>query len=214
MLMLVTGASGAGKSTVRDAVAPALSPAVVCVELRHVATVPARPTIEWRQQATERAVRRALHLQAQGRHLLLSGDPVAAAEVIAAPSADALDGIAVCLLDLSAEAQAARLAQRGDDPAVLHHNQAFAKWMREHAHDPRRNLHVLQTGGWKEMRWDRLSRPGLRWRVDTIDTTHLPAEKVAAEVLGWCRQVLDATVPSMRASCEVPVFGPSPGVSE
>ena len=51
VFLLVTGASGAGKSTARQSLA----------------------------------------LQAQGRDLLLAGDPVAAGELIAAPSADQLD---------------------------------------------------------------------------------------------------------------------------
>jgi type II secretory pathway predicted ATPase ExeA len=69
MFLLVTGASGAGKSTVRRAAAASLSPEVECVELHHVISVPAIPTIAWRHQATEAAVQRALQLQAEGRHL-------------------------------------------------------------------------------------------------------------------------------------------------
>jgi hypothetical protein len=77
MFLLVTGASGAGKSTVRRAVAPRLGDAIDCVELGDVVEVPSVPTIAWRQRATEAVVRRALELQAEDRHLLLSGDPVA-----------------------------------------------------------------------------------------------------------------------------------------
>jgi thymidylate kinase len=196
--MLITGASGAGKSTIRKAVAGALMPATVCVELRDVSRVPARPTLEWRQQATERLVQLALDLQTDGQHLLVSGDPVAPGEIVAAPSAPLLEGIAVCLLDLSPEAQTARLAARGDDPALLRHHRAFAEWMRDHAEDPRHNLHVVQAGGWDAMRWDRLFRPDLQWHVETIDTTNSPAEKVAAEVLSWCAQVLAGTAPTIR----------------
>jgi ABC-type transport system involved in cytochrome bd biosynthesis fused ATPase/permease subunit len=125
-MFLLTGASGSGKSTVRELIADGLAAEVECVELGHVARVLPVSTIAWRQQATDAAVRRALDLQSVGRHLLLAGDPVAAGEVIAAPSADKLHAIAVCLLDVNAEAQAARLAQRGDDPRLLAHHQAFA----------------------------------------------------------------------------------------
>lgn len=67
--------------------------------------MPAAPTKAWRQQAAEAVVRRALELQAQGRHLLLAGDSVAAGEVLAAPSADRLDGVTVCLLDVNEEVE-------------------------------------------------------------------------------------------------------------
>ncbi|HEY4096381.1 MAG TPA: hypothetical protein VGM33_12755 [Baekduia sp.] len=200
MFLLITGASGAGKSTVRAMVDQELSPLVECVELTHVLPLSAPPTLVWRQQATEAAVRRAVELQAEGRHLLLAGDPVAAAEVVAAPSAPSLDAIAVCLLDLSPDAQATRLAHRGDDPALLHHHHAFAEWMRRHADDPLHMTNVISTGAWEQMRWERLSDLGSDWQMTTIDTTDMTRPAVADEVLGWCRQALEGRTPSFRAT--------------
>ena len=201
MLLLVTGASGAGKSTARQAIARALSPEVECVELGDVVSVPRHPTIAWRQEATEAVVQRALELQVDGRHLLLSGDPVAAGEVMAAPSAAQLDGIAACLLDLDPEAQAARLAERGDDPSLLVHHQAFADWMRAHARDPQHMLNVLTTDSWDAMRWDRLDIAPAdgRWDMRVLDTSDLSREQVAAEVLRWCRDTLAGRAPVMHA---------------
>ena len=201
MLLLVTGASGAGKSTTRRAIARDLSSEVDCVELGDVVSVPRFPTIAWRQEATEAVVRRALELQGDGRHILLSGDPVAAGEVMAAPSATQLDGIAACLLDLDPEAQAARLTERGDDPSLLVDHQAFANWMRAHARDPQHMLNVLTTDGWDAMRWDRLDiAPGDgRWDMRVLDTSDLSREQVTDEVLRWCRDALAGRAPVMRA---------------
>lgn len=53
----------------------------------------------------------AVELQTRGRHLLLAGDPVQAAEVVAAPSSPQLDAVAVCLLDAGPEAQALAAAR-------------------------------------------------------------------------------------------------------
>jgi hypothetical protein len=196
MFLLVTGASGAGKSTVRRAIAPRLSPEVECVELRDIIGVPAVPDIAWRHRATEAVVQRALELQAQGRHLLLSGDPVAAGEVLATPSAAGLDAVAVCLLDVSPDAQAARLAHRGDDPALLAHHQAFAEWMRGHARDPRHMPHVLSMNGWEAMRWDRWNTMDPidgNWGMEVVDTSQLTPVQVAEEILTWCRRALRGT---------------------
>ena len=196
------GASGAGKSTVRANVAPAMAPAIDCVELRDVVSVPVSPTIARRQRATEAAVRRAVALQREGRHLLLSGDPVAAGEVLAAPSASMLDAVAVCLLDVSAEAQAARLAHRGDDPTLLPHHHAFADWMRGHAHSPRHMPHVLSAGGWDEMRWDRwadLDTDYEGWIMEILDTTMLSADQVAAGIMDWCKRALGRASPSLSS---------------
>ena len=196
MFLLVTGASGAGKSTVRRAVARRLSPELECVELHDIVGAPAVPDISWRQRATEAVVQRALELQAAGRHLLLSGDPVAAGEVLAAPSAVGLDGVAVCLLDVSPDVQAARLTRRGDDPSLLPHHQAFAEWMRGHARDPRHLPDVLSTNGWEAMRWDRWSSIDPiagNWGMEVLDTSELTLVQVADEVLTWSRRALSGT---------------------
>jgi hypothetical protein len=195
---LVTGASGVGKSTVRAIVTPELPPAVECVELLDLTPMPEAITKVWRQQTAEVAVGRAVELQASGRHLLLAGDPVPAAEVVAAPSAPGLDAIAVCLLDASPEAQAERLAARGDHPALLPHHQAFAEWMRRQASNPLHLTHVVSDGGWEEMRWERLERVAPDWRMHIVDTTDMTRRGVAEAVLGWCRRALAGDVPALH----------------
>lgn len=202
MFLLVTGASGAGKSTARRSVVGVLPSDIVCVELRDVTSVPSFPTLEWRHRATEAAVQRALQLQAEGRHLLLSGDPVAAGEVLAAPSASSLDAVAVCLLDVSADAQTDRLTRRGDDPALFEHHHAFADWMRGHARDPRYMPHVLTTNGWEAMRWERLigiDPSEVSWRMEIVDTSHQSPAQVAARIVTWCRRALAGQAPTLTA---------------
>ena len=204
MFLLVTGASGSGTSTVRRLVAGELGSRVECVELSDVVDVPQAPTIAWRQYATEAVVQRGLELQAQGRHLLLCGDPVAAGEVLAAPSADRLDGIAVCLLDVDREAQTARLSVRGDDPGLLVHHLGFADWMRGHARDARHMPHVLTTRGWEEMRWERWlgARNADGWAMHVVDTSRLSRQRVAHEVLDWCRLALAGEAPLTRVRAD------------
>jgi hypothetical protein len=186
MLLLVTGASGVGKSTVRRLLADELAPAVRAVELTQVVEIPARYERGWRQRSVEQVVQAALVEQAAGRHLLLAGDPVPPGEVLAAPSAHRLDGFAACLLDCAAAEQERRLRARGDPAELLHHHVAFAEWMRGHARDPSYRLEVI-ADGWPEMRWERLPSS---WEVAEVDTTDLSPAGAAAEVLAWCRGVL------------------------
>jgi hypothetical protein len=193
MLLLITGASGMGKSSVRTLLSPALAPEVESVELGGVVPVPAWPDLAWRQRAAEKVVQRALEREAEGRHLLLAGDPVAPGEVVAAPSADRLAGIRACLLDATAERQEERLQGRGDPVALLPDHVAFAGWMRAHAEDPCHMPEVLTRGGWEEMRWERWveRRQGdLGWNVARIDTTELGIDEVAAAALAWARASL------------------------
>lgn len=184
----------------RAIVAPELPPAVECVELLDLTPMPEAMTKVWRQQTAEVAVRRAVDLQPSGRHLLLAGDPVPAAEVVAAPSAPGLDAIAVCLLDAAPEAQAERLAGRGDDRALLPHHQAFAQWMRTQARDPLHMTHVVSDAGWEEMRWERLEQLAPDWRMHTVDTTHMTRSGVAEAVLEWCRRALAGDAPALHVA--------------
>lgn len=124
MLLLITGASGVGKSTTRLAIASELVDEVEAIELWHLGPIPSVPTVAWRQQMTELAVQRAIALEAEGRHLLFAGDPVAAGEALAARSSDSID-IAVCLLDANQEAQTARLRAAGHSGDLLSNNVGF-----------------------------------------------------------------------------------------
>ncbi|RYX81761.1 hypothetical protein EON83_22620 [bacterium] len=201
MLLLITGASCVGKSTVRRSIEAELAPQVESVELVSLVPIPAVPDVAWRQQTVEFAVQHALKLQEQGKHLLLAGDPVPPGELLAAPSAPLLNGIAVCLLDVRPEAQKARLAGRGEPENYWGQHLAFAEWMREHARNPQHLPIVVHQGAWEEMQWGRWKEwqaGDPRWRFDEIDTTELDREEVAAAALQWCRSALAGQAAILR----------------
>lgn len=177
MFLLVTGAGGMGKSTACRHVEAELGDVVRCAELRDVADVPAVPTIAWRHRATEAAAQAAL--ASDRPHFLL----------------------AACLLDARPDVQTARLAARGDDPALLPHHVAFADWMRRHAHDPQHMQHVLTGDGWEEMEWSRWTgmRAGdERWQVTVLDTSDLTPEEVGAGVVTWAREAIAGRAPRLH----------------
>ena len=191
MLFLVSGASGVGKSTVREQLAPRLGAAFTALELRDLAST-AAVSIRWRQETADLAAARAAELLASDRHLLLSGDPVAPAELVSAPAAPRAGGVAVCLLDADPQTQTSRLTRRGDDPALLEGHLGFARWMREHAADPLPRLDVLTHDGAPSARWDRVARlvADDRWRVTVVDTSARAPEDVADAVEHWIRAAL------------------------
>ena len=61
--------------------------------------------------------------------------------------------------------------------------------MRGHAADPRSRVEVIRSAAaWPEMQWARCSdwRSGdPRWRVRLLDTSALPVEEVANELVDW-----------------------------
>jgi hypothetical protein len=195
VFFLVTGASGVGKSTVRRQITRRFRTTLIAAELVTLGLTP-EWSLGWRHQAVERAVQRALEAQHTGKHFLLCGDPVPPGELYAAPSADQLAGIAVCLLDAAPHAQRERLLARGDDPALIPHHLAFADWMRKHAVDHRHHPHVILQEAWEEMRWERWlgdDREHPPWNVHVIDTTDHPPNEVSADVAVWVRRVLSST---------------------
>jgi hypothetical protein len=198
VLLLVSGASGAGKSSVREAIATGLEPAVTAVELRDLDVIPDTPTLEWRQRMAERAVLRAKDLGERGCHLMLAGDPVAPGELVAAPSAPLID-MAVCLLDVDETAQRERLRRRGDPEELFPRHVAFADWMRHHARDPRHMPDVLSTDGWKAMQWSRLTdMPAGQWRVSVIDSSKMTKPEANQAVLRWVVDAIGGWAPVFK----------------
>ena len=194
MYFLVTGASGVGKSTVRKLIEPEFADILEILELGMLGSTP-KWEIEWRHRMVERTVRRALEAQREGRHFLLCGDPVPPGEVWAAPSADHLDCLAVCLLDAGEKAQTTRLLERGDDLNVIPRHVAFADWMRQHVVDHRHRPEAITQNAWPQMRWDRwvgLAAVQPPWSSYIIETSELGPSEVAHLVARWLRHHIDA----------------------
>lgn len=200
MLLLVSGASGVGKTTARLQTRRLLDDTYDTAELFMLGQVPPVQTISWRQEMVEEAVRRAIALEERGRHLLFAGDPVPLGEALAAPSADRID-IAACLLDVDDEVHLARLARRGEPADLIPRHQGFAAWMRAHATDPGHVPEAVTTDAWEAMRWERWvgRAPGPEWAMTVLDTSRRTPEQVGAEVAGWCRRAVAGEAPVFRA---------------
>jgi hypothetical protein len=200
MLLIVSGASGVGKTTARLNAAPLLGPQFEPVELGRFGPVPATPTVAWRQETVERIAQHAIELGAVGRHVLLAGDPIPAGEALAVPSADRLD-IAVCLLDLSEAEQNARLDTRHDPPEMRHLHLAFAEWMRRHAVDPTHLTEVVTNDSWPRMQWDRWVGADVseRWAMSIIDGSALSPEETGAAIAQWAHAATSGRAPVFSA---------------
>lgn len=200
MLLLVSGASCVGKSTARMHARKLLDDRFEDAELFTLGPIPATPTIAWRQEQCEVAVRRAAELAAEGRHLLFAGDPIPAGEILAVPSADRVD-VAVCLLDADDEALTQRLDARQDPPELWPRHLAWAAWLRAHATDPGHLPDAVTTDAWPEMVWERWTgrRPGPEWAMTVLDTTDRSPAEVGRMVADWCLDAVDHRAPVFGA---------------
>lgn len=155
--------------------------------------VPAGADTGWRHRANERWLRRALDHQAEGVDVLLAGQ-TPLGELLATPSASRLKAVSACLIDCDDETRLARLRARGPEwlERTGGHVQAYldwAAWMREHAADPTSRAEVIRDETTlHEMCWSRWSSwraDDPRWRVRVIDTSVLPVEDVARDLVDW-----------------------------
>jgi hypothetical protein len=189
MFLLVTGASGVGKSTVRRLVTADFKGVLETAELASLGVTP-EWNIAWRHRMVDRLVQRAIDVQREGKHFLICGDPIPPGEVLAVPAADRIERLAVCLLDASEESQRARLLARGDDRSLVDRHVAFAEWMRHHVVDHRYRPDVILQDAWSEMRWDRWIRDEqttLPWSSHVIDTSDRSPAEVSRLVSKWIR---------------------------
>jgi hypothetical protein len=191
VLFLLFGSSAAGKTFALDALNGRV--AGLAIHDFDEIGVPAGANTGWRHRAIEQWVSRALDYQAEGTDLLLAGQ-TPFGELLAAPSASRLNAISACLIDCDDETRVARLRARGhgwleQTGGDLQDYLNWAAWMREHAVDPSSRTEVIRhEATLNEMRWTRWSdwRAGdPRWRVRTIDTSALPVENVADELVEW-----------------------------
>ena len=207
MLLNVTGSSCAGKSTLIGQVESLLDRSDVVVADFDEIGVPDDAGTNWRHVANEQWVRRALDLQGQGRHLLISSQ-TPLGELLATPSAVELEAIANCLVDVDDDDRLRRLGQR--DPAkwsaeTLEAFVRWGQWHRHHAEDPRHLPNVIVRPSSVPMAWDRWAgwtAGDPRWTSAVIDTTGRSVDDAARELLQWVNDQLhgldNGTLPLRR----------------
>lgn len=196
MLLNVTGSSCAGKSTLIWRAASLLPRSDVHAADFDEIGVPADAGNDWRHVANELWVQRALDLQAEGTHLLLSSQ-TPLGELLATPSASKLEGIGNVLIDVADEVRLRRLDERdpGKWPApTLESFVRWGEWHRQHVHDPQHAPDVIVKSSSVAMAWDRWAvwRAGdPRWQTQVIDTTDRSVESAAQDLIKWIREQLD-----------------------
>jgi chloramphenicol 3-O-phosphotransferase len=189
MLLVLSGSSGAGKTTLARAVSGLIAGLHVH-ELGEIADEPwsrDRSGPWWRRDLTERWLQRAILLDESGEDLLLTEGVLG--EVLAAPSAEHVSGIAACLIDCEDSERLRRIRARGETDAVeLQHFVNWSVWLRGHAADPQYWADPIRQDGdmsWHWDRWERWTSGDPRWSIFRIDTTHKPVGRSADRLVAW-----------------------------
>jgi hypothetical protein len=195
MLLKLTGSSCSGKTTLAYSAGERLGR--LAVHDFDELGVPEGADRRWRNHMTEMWMRRALEYQARGVDLLLTGQSPLG-EVLAAPSAPLLDGIAVCLVDASDEVRRSRLTMRDAgrwDESAIDAFLGWAAWHRKHAQDPRHRPDVIIDDSWAPMAWHRWTRwtaDDRRWCTHLLDTTGQPIAESVDQIEQWVTEQRNA----------------------
>jgi hypothetical protein len=189
VFFILSGSSASGKTTL----ARALSARVQGLHVHELGEIADeqwsrdRSGPWWRRDLTERWLQRAILLDESGEDLLLTEGVLG--EVLAAPSAENVSGIAACLIDCDDGERLRRIRTRGETDAVeLQHFVNWSVWLRGHAADPQYWTGPIRQDGdttWHWARWERWTVGDPRWSVLRIDTTHEPVEHSTDRLVAW-----------------------------
>lgn len=187
MLFLLSGSSGAGKTTV----GPAVAAAAEDIAFHDVDEERDSPTAD-RIERLDGWIARALTYAAAGRDMLLASQSPFG-ELLACPRAAELDAIAGCVLDCDDFVRADRLRSRPPPhDAILGMDiLCWAVFHRMHARDPRWEQRVICTEGPTPRHWGRWrhwERDDPRWDVPIIDTSAETPARTARDVARWIEE--------------------------
>jgi hypothetical protein len=191
VFFLLSGSSGAGKTTLGIAL-PARVDRLAFHELGEFADSPwaGEPGWAYRRVPVERALARAREYERDGVDMLLTEGVVG--ELLAAPHAVEVEGIATCLVDCSDDERLRRLRLRDNgrvsDPHQLWEFLVWALWLRRHAADPQLFAGPIRgpdDGGWAWDRWTGWHADDPRWSSVVLDTTGETVEDSADRLAAW-----------------------------
>lgn len=184
MLILMSGSSGAGKTTIGPRVATLVDDLVF-----HDIDEPGGPQGSDRVDVLDGWIRRAVALERDGLDMLLATQSPFG-ELLACPNADQIDALAGCCLDCRDTVRARRIKDRGRPYAdILGMDiMCWAVFHRMHAADPQWEQRVICKGAYPERHWHRWiewTTDDPRWAVPTFDTSDQTPDQVAAIVAAW-----------------------------
>lgn len=182
----VTGASGSGKTSIIPTLKKFLDPVAISVYDFDDIGVPEGADKKWRQASTEKWLQ---HLLQKNKDVCLLGQMVLG-EILACPSAQKIQKINFCLLDVSDFERIQRL-KSSTSHDIDQHILNWAAWLRMHTQDPTWTPDVIKEDCWEGLNfntWNHLQDWSSRAHIKIQDTTGLSLEKVAAHIAQWTQE--------------------------
>lgn len=181
-IYFIGGASGSGKSAIMHDLQALLGADFNVFDFDDIG-VPDGADTKWRQEFTEKWLNKLLE---EKKNSMLLGQ-IVLGEILACPSAQQLEKVNFCLLDVNDFERIQRLKKRntyGADQNMLN----WSAWLRMHHQDPAWAQHVLKENCWYMLdfsSWDQLVEWDTKAAVNIIDTSGLSIHQVAESVAQW-----------------------------
>lgn len=185
-LYFIGGASGSGKTAILNELKTILVDAINVYDFDDIG-VPDGADKKWRQESTEKWLQKLVH---EGKDACLLGQ-IVLGELLACPSAQQIDRVNFCLLDVNDFERIQRLKKRntyGADQNMLN----WSAWLRMHHQDPQWTQHVLKEECWSGLdfsRWDQWDTWEDRAHIQLLDTTPYSVQEVAHQVADWIKTI-------------------------
>ncbi|WP_019215213.1 DEAD/DEAH box helicase family protein [Legionella tunisiensis] len=181
-LYFIGGASGSGKTAIMNELQNILGDKIKVYDFDDIG-VPEGADKKWRQESTAKWLQKLLN---EGKDACLLGQ-IVLGEILACPSANQIDKVNFCLLDVSDFQRIQRLKKRstyGADQNMLN----WSAWLRMHHQDPKWTQHVLKENCWDGLdfsSWDQLESWDDKASIELLETTNFSIEDVARKVTDW-----------------------------
>ena len=185
-LYFIVGAGGSGKTAIMPHLKNIFAGKIAVYDFDDIG-VPENADKKWRQESTGKWLQKLLN---EDKDVCLLGQMVLG-EILACPSAKAMDKVNLCLLEADDFQRIQRLKKRNTydaEPHMLH----WASWLRMHHQDPQWAQHVIKEDCWHRLdfnTWDQLKSWEEIANIKIIDTTDKTIEHVAANVAQWVKEV-------------------------
>ncbi|HAT3869033.1 hypothetical protein SC371_03685 [Legionella pneumophila serogroup 2] len=186
-LYFIGGASGSGKTAIMNELQNILDDKIKVYDFDDIGVLEGADK-KWRQESTAKWLQKLLN---EGKDACLLGQ-IVLGEILACPSANQIDKVNFCLLDVSDIQRIQRLKKRstyGADQNMLN----WSAWLRMHHQDPKWTQHVLKEDCWNGLEfsnWDQLESWDDKASIELLDTTNFSIENVARKVADWINRKL------------------------
>ncbi|MAZ45039.1 MAG: hypothetical protein CMF48_07690 [Legionellales bacterium] len=181
-IYFIGGASGSGKTAIMENLQIRVGPQISVYDFDDIG-VPEDADARWRQSATEQWLKKLI---SENKNACLLGQ-IVLGEILSCPSAQAIEKISYCLLDVSDYERIQRLRKR-NTYGVDQHMLNWSSWLRMHLFDPQWAQNVIKDNAWEDLDFTKVEALNA-WEplahTKILDTTGLDINQVANEVSLW-----------------------------